>query len=290
MKKHIAIIGLGLIGGSIGLALKRSGLENAELTGYARNPEVAGKALKLRAVDKTGESLTSTVGKADIVILATPTMAIKEILEQIGPHLISGCIVTDTASTKAKVMEWAGQYLPPGVNFVGGHPMAGKESAGIDVAEATLFQGRTYCLIPGRNASPASIQLMVELVGQMGANPLFITAPEHDNFVAGISHLPLILSSTLVMATTKSPVWEKMSGLAATGYRDVTRLASQHPRMNRDICLTNRENILLWIDEFSRELSRFRRLVADSSEDMEKAFMEARQARESWLDDYDKRD
>lgn len=290
MKKHIAIIGLGLIGGSIGLALKRSGLENAELTGYARNPEVAGKALRLKAVDKTGESLISTVGKADIVILATPTMAIKEILEQIGPHLISGCIVTDTASTKAKVMEWAGQYLPSGVNFVGGHPMAGKESAGIDVAEANLFQGRTYCLIPRRNSSPASIQLMVELVEKMGANPLFITAPEHDNFVAGISHLPLILSSTLVMTTTKSPVWGKMSGLAATGYRDVTRLASQHPRMNRDICLTNRENILLWIDEFSRELSRFRQLVADSSEDLEKAFMEARQARESWLEDYDKRD
>jgi len=290
MKKHIAIIGLGLIGGSIGLALKRSGLENAELTGYARSPEVAGKALKLGALDKIGESLTSTVGKADIVILATPTMAIKEILEQIGPHLISGCIVTDTASTKVKVMEWAGQYLPSGVNFVGGHPMAGKESAGIDVAEATLFQGRTYCLIPGQNSSPASIQLMVELVGKMGANPLFITAPEHDNFVAGISHLPLILSSTLVMATTKSPVWEKMSGLAATGYRDVTRLASQHPRMNRDICLTNRENILLWIDEFSRELGRFRQLVADSSKDLEKAFMEARQARESWLEDYDKRD
>jgi len=131
---------------------------------------------------------------------------------------------------------------------------------------------------------------LVELVEKMGANPLFITAPEHDSFVAGISHLPLILSSTLVMATTKSPVWEKMSGLAARGYRDVTRLASQHPRMNRDICLTNRENILLWIDEFSRELSRFRQLVADSSEDLEKAFMEARQARESWLDDYDKRD
>jgi len=290
MKKHIAIIGLGLIGGSIGLALKRSGLENAELTGYARNPEVASKALRLRAVDKIGESLTSTVGKADIVILATPTMAIKEILEQIGPHLILGCIVTDTASTKAKVMEWAEQYLPSRVDFVGGHPMAGKESAGIDVAEANLFQGRTYCLVPGRNSSPASIQLMVELVGKMGANPLFITAPEHDNFVAGISHLPLILSSTLVMATTKSPVWEKMSGLAATGYRDVTRLASQHPRMNRDICLTNQENILLWIDEFSRELSRFRQLVADNSEDLEKAFMQARQARESWLDDYDKRD
>ncbi|MCX5991013.1 MAG: prephenate dehydrogenase [Chloroflexi bacterium] len=290
MKKHIAIIGLGLIGGSIGLALKRSGLENAEVTGYARNPEVASKALRLRAVDKIGESLTSTVGKADIVILATPTMAIKDILEQIGPHLISGCIVTDTASTKTKVMEWAEQYLPSRVNFIGGHPMAGKESAGIDVAEANLFQGRTYCLVPGRNSSPASIQLMVELVGKMGANPLFITALEHDNFVAGISHLPFILSSTLVMATTKSPVWKKMSGLAATGYRDVTRLASQHPRMNRDICLTNRENILLWIDEFSRELSRFRQLVADNSEDMEKAFMQARQARESWLEDYDKRD
>ena len=289
MVKRIAAVGLGLIGGSLGLALKNSGAFDAELVGYARNPETAARAIRIGAVHRTADALSSAVDGADIVILAIPTTAIREILQEIAPRLATGCTVTDTASTKARVMEWAEEYLPSSVNFVGGHPMAGKESAGIEVAEADLFRGCTYCLVPGRNASRASIDLTVELVGRIGAAPLFLTATEHDDFVAGISHLPFILSSSLVLATTQSPVWAEMSKLAATGYRDVGRLASQHPRMNRDICLTNRENILFWIDEFVKELARFRQLISDGSEDLEKSFLNAQQARRTWLDDYGKR-
>jgi prephenate dehydrogenase len=290
MAKRIAIIGLGLIGGSIGLALKQAKRKGAEIVGYVRRPEAANKVLKLGAVDTIKDSLAATVDKADLVILATPVMTIKEVLAQIGPSLPHGCTVTDTASTKVKVMQWAEEYLPPTVNFIGGHPMAGKELAGIEAAEANLFQGRIYCLIPGQNASPASIQLVVGLVSEIGANPLFTTALEHDNFVAGVSHLPFVLSSALVMATTQSPSWAEMSRFAATGYRDLTRLASQHPRMNYDICLTNRENILNWIDEFIKELNRFRRLISEDSQELENAFIQARQARQAWLDKHDKKD
>ena len=290
MAKRIAIIGLGLIGGSIGLALKQTELERTEVVGYVRRPEAANRVLKLGAVDIIKDSLAAAVDKADLVILATPVMAIKEILAQIGPYLPHGCTVTDTASTKVKVMQWAEEYLPPTVNFIGGHPMAGKELAGIEAAEANLFQGRTYCLTPGQNASPASIQLVVGLVSEIGANHLFTTALEHDNFVAGVSHLPFVLSSALVMATTQSPFWAKMSRFAATGYRDLTRLASQHPRMNYDICLTNRENILNWIDEFIKELNQFRRLISEDSQELENAFIQARQARQAWLEKHDKKD
>lgn len=290
MAKRIAIIGLGLIGGSIGLALKQAEPKGAEVVGYVRRPEAANKVLKLEAVDRIKESLASTVDKADLVILATPVMAIKEILTQIGPHLPYGCTVTDTASTKVKVMEWAEEYLPPTANFIGGHPMAGKELAGIEAAEANLFQGCTYCLTPGQNASAASIQLVVGLVSKIGANPLFTTALEHDNFVAGVSHLPFVLSSALVMATTQSPFWAQMSQFAATGYHDLTRLASQHPRMNYDICLTNRGNVINWIDEFIKELSRFRRLIAEDSEELESVFIQAQQARQAWLEEHDKED
>ncbi len=290
MAKRIAIIGLGLIGGSIGLALKQTVLEEAEIVGYVRRPEAANKVLKLGAVDTLRESLASTVDKADLIILATPVMAMKEILAQIGPHLSRGSTVTDTASTKVEVMEWAEDYLPPTVNFIGGHPMAGKELPGIEAAEANLFQGCTYCLTPGQNASPDSIELVVGLVSKIGANPLFTNASEHDNFVAGVSHLPFVLSSALVMTTTQNPFWPKMSRLAATGYRDLTRLASQHPRMNYDICLTNRGNILNWIDEFIKELSQFRRLIAADSSKLEDAFIQARQARQAWLERHDKED
>lgn len=291
MVRRVAIIGLGLIGGSIGLALKRTGPRETELVGYVRSPEAADKALRLAVVDRVEDDLRVAVDKADIVILATPVMAIKEILAQIGPHLPSGCVVTDTASTKAKVMQWAEEYLPPTVDFIGGHPMAGKEFSGIEAAEADLFEGCIYCLVPGQNSSSASIQRIVDLVCELGANHLLITASEHDNSVAGISHLPLILSSALVTTTTDSPSWSKVSKLAATGYRDLTRLASQHPRMNRDICTTNRENIIAWIDEFIKELSRFRQLIADDSEEeIEQAFIQARQARQRWVDEHAKTD
>jgi prephenate dehydrogenase len=289
MARCIVIIGLGLIGGSIALALRRAGTDGVEVVGYARRPETAERALQLGAVDRVADSLASAVKTADLVMLATPTMSVKEILSQIGSLLPPGCVVTDVASTKAQVMEWAEGSLPQGVSFVGGHPMAGKELSGIEVADADLFKGCVYCVVPGRNASEAAVQTVVDLVQKVGARHVFMNASDHDRFVAGISHLPLILASALVMATTKSPHWSKMSEVAATGYQGATRLASQHPRMNRDICLTNGENIVSWIDEFSRELQRFRDLVAEGDLSLEQAFDDARQARNAWIEEHDKR-
>jgi prephenate dehydrogenase len=288
--RRITIIGLGLIGGSIALSLKQAGLGDIELVGYTRSSETAIKALKRGAVDKIEDNLVSAVDKAEIVVLATPVMAMKEILEKMGPHLSHSCIVTDAASTKVKVMEWAEKYLPSGIKFIGGHPMAGKELSGIEAAEADLFKGCTYCIVQGEDTSSEEIKVITDLVKYLGANPFFITASEHDNFVAGISHLPLIISSSLVMSTTQSPYWQDMSVLAAGGYRDVTRLASQHPVMNRDICLTNQKNILKWIDEFTKELNRFRQLVIDGDQALDKAFIQAQQARHKWIEEHDKGD
>ena len=289
MARRIAIIGLGLIGGSIGLALKRGESEGIEIVGYARRPETADRALQLGAIDHVEGSLASAVDKAALVILATPTMSIKEILSQIGLHLPAECVVTDVASTKLQVMAWAEESLPQSISFVGGHPMAGKELSGIDVADADLFKGCTYCIVPGPSASEAAVQTVVDLVNRVGARPVFTSASDHDRFVAGISHLPLILASALVMATTKSPHWPKMSEVAATGYQSATRLASQHPRMNRDICLTNGENIVSWIDAFTEELQRFRTLIAEGDLGLEQAFDRARQSRNAWIEEHDKK-
>lgn len=288
--RRIVIIGLGLIGGSLGLALKQITAGNTDIIGYTRSAETANKALKCGAVDKMEDNLANAVDKADLVILTTPPMVMKEILKQIGPYLPEGCTVTDVASTKTKVIEWAEEYLPKTVSFVGGHPMTGKETSGIDVAEAGLFQGCTYCLVPGENASREATEMMVDVVITLGAKPMFISASEHDKFVAGISHLPLVISSALVKATTKSSSWEKMSGLAAGGYQSVTRLASQHPAMNRDICLTNQDNVISWIDEFTKELNRFRELIATGDDELEKAFSEVKEARQRWIEERDKRD
>jgi prephenate dehydrogenase len=281
---RVAIIGLGLIGGSIGLALKEVGELGWEIVGYVRRPEVASIALSLGAVDRTETNLKEAVKEADLVIIATPVLTIKRILAQIASYLPHGCIVTDTGSTKVEVMRWAEEILPPTVDFVGGHPMAGKEAYGIQAAEAKLFQGCVYCLTPAKKASPEAMGKVVDMVKKFGARPLFIDAEEHDNLVAGISHLPMLLSAALVSATAKDSSWDKMSRLAASGYRDLTRLASGNPEVNAHICLTNRQAIIHWIDEFGEELDKYRQLVSAMDEHLEEALAEANKARQEWLD------
>jgi len=283
---RIAIIGLGLIGGSIGLALRKADA-GFEVVGFARRPEVASRAFELGAVDRTEVSLISAVKGADLVIISTPAMAMKGILAEMGVGLRQDSIVTDTASTKVRVLDWAKQALPPSVSFIGGHPMAGKEASGVEAADGDLFRGCNYLLIAGSGASEEARDRVAAMVRQIGANPLFMDASEHDSLVAGISHLPLLISVALVAVTTKSPLWPKMATLAASGFRDLSRLASGDPLMSRDICLTNREPITRWIDDYIEELRALRYLISISEggeiDRLEEAFIQVRKERERWL-------
>ena len=281
--KKVTIIGLGLIGGSIGLALKKAKVAGIELVGHDREPETASAAKRRGAVDKTDWNLLSAVEKASLVIIATPVMAVKEILQQIATVLPEGCVVTDTCSTKERVLEWAREYLPSTVSFVGGHPMAGKESSGIGAAAADLFTGCTYCLVVTPDAHREAVEAVANMVEKIGAIPQFLDAREHDGLVAGISHLPTILSSALVATVSKSPSWREMSVLAASGFRDISRLASSDPEMVKDMCCTNQDNIVRWIDEYIKELGEFRRLVSEGSEELQEQLGQAQQARDEWL-------
>jgi prephenate dehydrogenase len=281
---RIAIIGLGLIGGSIGLALKQASWRGAEIIGYARRRETGSLALKSGAVDKVASSLRNVVKGADIVIIAAPVLTIKDIFEQIAPELSDDSIVTDTASTKMQVMQWAGEKMPSRISFVGGHPMAGKEISGIRAANADLFHNCIYCLTPLPKTKPAAVRTVKDMVKKLGAVPIVIGAEEHDILVAGVSHLPLLLSVALVSVTTKNPSWQQMSRLAASGYRDLTRLASGNPEVNAHICLSNQAAIVSWIDAFIDELQRLRTLIADGSDEIEKALAVANEARRKWLE------
>ena len=279
----VTIIGLGLIGGSIGLALRQGKKPGWEIIGYSRRQETVANALSSGAIERGEPNLKDAVKQADFVIIATPVLTIKEIFSEIAPHLPSACIVTDTASTKVQVMKWAEEILPPTVDFIGGHPMAGRETYGIQAAESELFRGCTYCLTSAEKASPKSIDAVTGMVKKLGAIPLLIDAQEHDNLVAGISHLPMLLSAALVSLTTKNPSWSKMSKLAASGYHNLTRLASGSPEVNAHICLSNKEAIVNWLDKFSQELDRYRQLVAGGEKRLERAFTDANKARQEWL-------
>ena len=281
---RIAIIGLGLIGGSIGLALKQANWRGAEVIGYVRRQEIGSLALKLGAVDKVESNLRDVVRGSDVVIIATPVLTIKDIFIQMASDLPRGSIVTDTASTKMQVLRWAEELLPSSINFVGGHPMAGKEIPGIRAAKADLFRNCTYCLTQLPQTKSAALQTVQDMVEGLGAVPLVIGAQEHDRLVAGISHLPLLLSVALVAVTTKDPAWQQMSNLAASGYRDLTRLASGSPEVNAHICLSNQDAVVAWIDAFSEELQKLRKLVAGGSHEIEKALTLANEARQKWLE------
>jgi prephenate dehydrogenase len=279
----VTIIGLGLIGGSIGLALRQGKDPGWEIIGYSRRRETIASALNLGAIDRGAANLQDTVNQADFVIIATPILTVKEIFSEIAVHLPSGCIVTDTASTKVQVMKWAEEILPPTVEFIGGHPMAGKETYGIQAAEAELFRGRTYCLTSSEKASSISMDRLKGIVMKLGAIPLLIEAQEHDQLVAGISHLPMLLSAALVSLTTGNSSWSKMSKLASSGYHDFTRLASGNPEVNSHICISNKEAIINWIDRFNQELEKYRQLVAEGDKRLEQILTEANRARQEWL-------
>ncbi|MQF83115.1 prephenate dehydrogenase/arogenate dehydrogenase family protein, partial [SAR202 cluster bacterium AD-802-E10_MRT_200m] len=166
---------------------------------------------------------------------------------------------------------------------VGGHPMAGRESSGPEAAEATLFDGATYAICATPSAESQAVQTLASMVETIGATPFFIGAEEHDSYVAAVSHLPFILSVALVACTSDSPSWDDISTLAASGYRDITRLASGDPVMHRDICVTNQESIIKWIDQFITYLYKFRNDVRDDPDAVELAFISAWQARSRWL-------
>ena len=270
----------------MGLALKQANESALDIVGYVRRPEMASTVLSSGVVDRVETSLAETVREADLVIVATPVLTIKDILSQIANCLTPGCIVTDTASTKLQVMKWAEEILPPTVNFIGGHPMAGKETYGIRAAVDDLFRGCTYCLIPAEKASPQAIEEVTNLVKKLGAVPFFIEAQYHDNLVAGVSHLPMLISAALVSVTTGDSAWDGMSKLAASGYYSVSRLASGNPEVNTDICFSNQEAILYWIDEFIQELDRYRQLMVAGDRSLEMALTEAKKARQEWLNKF----
>jgi prephenate dehydrogenase len=281
---QIAIIGLGLIGGSIGLALKQAKWRDAKVVGYSRSPTSVPVALNIGAIDEACSSLEETVQNADIIIIATPVLTIKDILIRISSNLHPNCIVTDAASTKTQVLQWAQELLPSNINFVGGHPMAGRELSGIKAAQVDLFNNRIYCITPSPLSSPESVKLVTDMVTNLGARPLLIKPDEHDNFVAAISHLPLLLSAALVSATTIDPSWPEMSRLASTGYHDITRLASGNPEVNTDICLTNKSHIISWLDKYIQEIKRIRTLISNDTVAIENYLVDAHKARKEWLE------
>lgn len=283
----VAIIGLGLIGGSIGLALREAGF--GDVAGYDQRPEVVSRALERGAIDHGASSVAAAARDAGLVVLATPPLAVREAMIELAPELAAHSIVTDTASTKQQVLAWARELLPPRASFVGGHPMAGSEQHGIDNARADLFRDATYCLVVDDATSTHDLVAVEGMVASLGAAPLRIDAAVHDAAVAAVSHLPFVVAAALVASalaeqppgSTALPSRPERRRLAATGFRDTTRTASGDPLMHRDICLANANALRPLLLDMARRLDEVAAHL-DEPEFLLSFFTGAQRTRDEW--------
>lgn len=244
MFQHISIIGVGLIGGSLGLALKQAGLEG-HIVGCDRE-EILERARKLGAIDEGLPDLNRALAGADLVILAAPACAIIDLLYRIKDKVSSLALVTDVGSTKKVICSRAQDVLPKGPLFLGGHPLAGSEQSGIEHADASMFNGTHYLLTPQsqNDLSDRRVKALSELIKKIGATP-FVTDPNtHDRAMALLSHLPQLLSTGLAGLIAERSEGDFLSlEMTAAGFRDMTRLAKSPYSIWRDICVTNTENL-----------------------------------------------
>ena len=281
----IAIVGTGLIGTSLALAIKNSNLQ-VDVVGTDYDGNARAGAQKSGAFNKVEGRLSNAIRGADLVVYAIPIMAMREMMESSAGDFQEGCVVTDVGSCKQVVLQWAEEVLPKHVSFVGGHPMAGREKSGPEHADGTMFKGKSYCIVPSVTAEKAAVSSITTLAEAIGAKPLFIGAEEHDSFVAAASHLPFMMSVALIGCTNKSANWDDIGQLASTGFGDLSRLASGDPVMHRDICLTNPAPIVSWIDAYIRELYDLRNMLAAEGgpdpDEVLQVFVEAMDARARW--------
>jgi len=258
---NITIIGLGVIGGSMGLALKKRH-PDLWIRGVDVSEEIIQEALARKAIDEGGTDAAAMVKGAELVVLAAPMTAVERLCQEIAPHLSPGTIVTDTGSTKARMVQVITGSLPAGVSFVGGHPMAGSEKSGLQGASEILFENAAYILTPLPESGKEAVRTVQELVESIGARTILLSPEEHDRKVAAVSHLPHVVASALVNVVG---ALESSEGgyfcLAAGGFRDTTRIAASNSEMWTDILLQNKQALLPLLRGYRQCLQEFERAL-----------------------------
>ncbi len=287
---HLAIIGVGLIGGSFGLAVKEKLRERVHITGLCRSRSSIEAALRRGAVDEASADAASAVRGADIVYLSTPVLQMVSMVETIRPFLKKGAVVTDAGSTKEYLWNEIPPRLPEGVYYVSGHPMTGKEKSGVEAADKDLFRHKCYVLMEETTAPPEIYQRVADLIKLTGANLTTLDVKRHDRCAAVISHVPHVTAAALVTLLDRSGGdLSAALKLAGGGFKDTTRIASSNADMWADICLTNSAAIA----EYLRRLTVLLEEVVDAVEAGDRAalydyFTAAKERRDRILDETEK--
>lgn len=283
----VLIFGVGLIGGSLALALKKAGVAT-HIVGIGRNQDSLKTALALGVIDEAQTDIAQAMQGADIVVIATPVAQTPEILAAIAPHLKADTIITDAGSTKSDIAGYvanAAQNLTPALlsQFVGGHPIAGAEKSGVSAAKADLFLGKNVVLTPNEQTSKQALSIVRALWEATGANVSEMSAEAHDQIFAAVSHLPHLLAFALVDDLANRKNSQQLFDFAASGFRDFTRIAGSSPEMWRDISLANREALLSELEAYQSEIKLLQKLLENKDgEGLEALFERASNARNAW--------
>jgi prephenate dehydrogenase len=297
-KPAVSIVGLGVIGASAGLCLRKAGAAS-QVIGHDKSAEASSQAKKTGAVDRTEWNLISACEKADIVLLALPFAAVRETLQAISPHLRPGSVVLDVSTAKAPVLEWADELLPPEAHFVGLDPVlanptpalgesgTGKEGAppqmGAMQPRADLFQGGLICVVPSGRAAPDAVQLAADLVAILGAKPLFLDALEHDGLIALTGNLPPVLALALLQTGLNGTSWREARKLAGPAFEGGTAALPAELSAGEE-WLANRDNLVRWIDAFAESLGVLRALLSEGDAGtLAELLEETKKERAEWL-------
>lgn len=268
----LAVIGVGLIGGSFSRALKAVGAVQ-RVIGYDQDPKNLAAAVNLGVIDEAAVDCITAVSEADVVFLAVPVRSMTAVVETCAQHLPAGCIVTDGGSVKDELVSFCEQLMPAGCYFVGGHPIAGTENSGAGASFAELFQGRRCILTPTCRTNQQALDLVRGLWEAAGSNVECMEPLTHDRVFAAVSHLPHLVAYALVHAVAGSAEEEEnILAFSAGGFRDFTRIASSDPSMWRDIALMNRLPLLTLLDRYQHEFAALKEKVASGDG--------------AWLEDY----
>ena len=282
MIDRLAIIGVGLIGGSLSLALKKVG-QVGEVVGYARSESIRQQALELGVIDRSAGSIADVIKDADIIFLAVPMGAMSSVLIELAPHITDRMIITDGGSTKAQVIESARVALGERFSqFVAGHPIAGTEKSGPSAAFANLYNNHRVVLTPVAETNSESLEKVRAMWQLTGAEVVDMSAEHHDKVLAATSHLPHLLAFNLVGMLAKSTDCDEILRFAAGGFRDFSRIASSDPVMWRDICLSNSAAILELLNDYRRGLDSLEQAIINNDGDqLVDVFKLAKQARDT---------
>ena len=288
MINRLAIIGVGLIGGSLSLALKKAGVVN-EVVGYSRTEEVRQQALELGIIDRVATSIADAVKDADIVFLAVPMGAMAAVLSELADHIKDDCIITDGGSAKAQVVDVAREALGEKFSrFVPGHPIAGTERSGPGAAFAELYQQHRIVLTPVAETNVDALEKVRAMWMVTGAEVFEMEVKHHDVVLAATSHLPHVLAFNLVAMLAERDDCDEVLRYAAGGFRDFSRIASSDPLMWRDICLTNSDAILGLLEQYQQGLDQLKAAIKQQDgEHLISMFERAKQARDTRFDEPD---